>query len=308
MKLRFIVYSLLLINLFACSIESSDSNNTDAISLTDDTNTELNFERVPERIGCLTEICVDTLKQLNLTPIAVAGAGITYEEEFFKEDTDSIFNIGGSFFEPNVEDIITNDLDLVIGLGGVHENIRDALGDIPLFITSPQHYEDSLQFTEKLGNVLGKEAEAKEIISEFKSQLEHHIKQSPKDQTALIMYGSDTNFGVDTQDSVVGSMMAKIANYPWKDPNGESNSVQLSLEEILLEDPDILFVETFSFGDEQSLTAQLAENPVWGELQAVQTENVYEVRTNIWANGRGVGSLTIILNEAMNLMYPELEQ
>ncbi|MCF6410754.1 ABC transporter substrate-binding protein [Pseudalkalibacillus salsuginis] len=306
--------------LSACS--NSTTNNAEfdradgedeTVKLIDDMGTELVFNSTPERIGCLTEICVDTLKQLGLTPAAVAGDGITSEPEFFGNEATSIPTIGGSFFEPNVEDIFLQELDLVIGLGGVHENIREALGDkIPLYIVSPETYEDSIQFVMALGQALDKEAEAEQAVQSFKTHFETQINRVTEKRTALIMYGSDTNFGIDTQTSVVGSMIKKIANYPWKTDNGDgghsSGSAQLSLEEILKQDPDILFVETFRFGDDSpSLSEQLASNPVWGELKAVKTDDVHEVRTNIWANGRGIGSLTIILDEAMELLYPDLE-
>ncbi|QGH32828.1 ABC transporter substrate-binding protein [Gracilibacillus salitolerans] len=306
--------------LSACSNSTTDNaeiDNTEfeaeTISLIDDLGTELVFDSPPERIGCLTEICVDTLKQLGLTPAAVTGDGITSESEFYGNEAISIPMIGGSFFEPNVEDVFAQELDLVVGLGGVHENIREALGDkIPLYIVSPETYEDSLQFVMDLGQALDKESEAEHAVQSFETHLETQMDRVTEKRTALIMYGSDTNFGIDTQTSVVGSMLAQIANYPWTTDNGDgghsSGSAQLSLEEILKEDPDVLFLETFSFGDDDpSLSEQLASNPVWGELKAVKTDNVHEVRTNIWANGRGIGSLTIILDEAMELLYPNLE-
>lgn len=311
----FFLLSIVIV-LSACSSKDSSLNKTDeegeTVKLTDDSGIELTFNSPPVRIGCLTEICVDTLKQLNLTPAAVAGDGITGESEFYGNEASSIPIIGGSFFEPNIEDIFVQELDLVIGLGGVHDSIREALGDdIPLYIVSPETYEDSIQFVKDLGQALDKEAEAVEAIDSFETHLANQINRVEEKRTALIMYGSDTNFGIDTQTSVVGSMIAQIANYPWTSDQSEghhSGSAQLSLEDILKEDPDVLFVETFQFGeDSPSLSEQLASNPVWGELKAVKAENVYEVRTNVWANGRGIGSLTIILDEAMALLYPDLE-
>ncbi|MCK0469861.1 ABC transporter substrate-binding protein [Halalkalibacter sp. APA_J-10(15)] len=302
----------LAIILSACSTSTTNDAELDregeSVKLIDDLGTELTFHLPPEKVGCLTEICVDTLKQLGLTPAAVAGDGITGEPEFYGDEAASIPKIGGSFFEPNVEDIFVQELDLVIGLGGVHENIREALGDeIPLYIVSPETYEDSIKFIMELGQALDRETEAEQAVQTFEAHLETQMNRVTEKRTALIMYGSDTNFGVDTQTSVVGSMIAQIAHYPWTTDHSDG-SAQLSLEEILKEDPDVLFLETFRFGDDAPyLSEQLSSNPVWGELNAVKTDNVYEVRTNIWANGRGLGSLTIILNEAMELMYPDLE-
>ncbi|MDQ0228229.1 ABC transporter substrate-binding protein [Metabacillus niabensis] len=291
------------------NLESSSTNRE--IKITDDTGTELVFEDPPKRIGCLTEICVDTLKQLGLTPTAVSSNGITQEPEFFGEKGKDIAIIGGSFFEPNLEDMLSNDLDLVIGLGGVHDNIREALGsEIPLYIASPGDYHDSISTVEKLGELLQKRDEASKAVQTFEKQLEEYKTLSTHDKTALIMYGSDVNFGIDTNKSVMGSLLSEITNYPWEAPTGEGHNnggVQFSLEEVLKVDPDVIFVETFSFGSESSpsLSEQLAKNPIWSELKAVKENKVHEVRTNIWANGRGIGSMSIVLNEAMSILYPE---
>lgn len=163
----------------------------------------------------------------------------------------------------------------------------------------------------QFGKILDKEAEAKKVTNQFRSKLAKAKEQSPQDKTALIMYGSDTNFGVDTKTSVMGSLLAEVANYPWKaSKHSDDGGAQFSLEEVLKQDPDVIFVETFSFGTEKgpNLSEQLAKNLIWGELKAVKNEEVHEVRTNIWASGRGVGSLTIVLEEALSILYPEMEK
>lgn len=76
-----------------------------SLEVVDDTGKKLTFNKTPERIGCLTEICVDTLHQLGLEPVAVSAGGITTESEFFGEKGKHFAIIGGSFFEPNLEDI-----------------------------------------------------------------------------------------------------------------------------------------------------------------------------------------------------------
>src|SRR3954469_9271930 len=144
----------------------------ESMVVVDETGTEVAFKKTPKRIGCLTEICVDTLYQLGLEPVAVSAGGITTESEFFGEEGKSFATIGGSFFEPNLEDIYSNELDLVVGLGGVHDGLRESLkGSVPLYITSPNTYKESLKFVIEFGKILGKEEEAKKVTDQFKDKL-----------------------------------------------------------------------------------------------------------------------------------------
>ncbi|MDQ0859936.1 ABC transporter substrate-binding protein [Bacillus sp. V2I10] len=314
------IWSIFMVSLFlvlsACSsaTETSlkgevESGKGRSVTVLDDTGTEIKFEKTPERIGCLTEICVDTLYQLGLEPIAVSPGGITTEPEFFGDKGKDFASIGGSFFEPNIEDIYSNELDLVVGLEGVHDSLRESLkGSVPLYITSPTTYEESLKFVLEFGKILGKEDEAKKVTNDFREKLESYKERSPKDKTALIMYGSDTSFGIDTSKSVMGSLLGELTKYPWEARKGSNEEgAQFSLEEVLKQDPNVIFVETFSFGAEKgpALSEQLAKNPIWRELKAVKNGEVHEVRTNIWASGRGVGSLNIVLEDAMSILYPE---
>jgi len=49
---------------------------------------------------------------------------VRYEDEFYGKDH-QIPLIGGTFYEPNLQNIYQYEPDLVIGLSGVHDNLRD---------------------------------------------------------------------------------------------------------------------------------------------------------------------------------------
>lgn len=292
--------------------EGADHKESNAIVVADVTGVELEFEKEITRIACLTEICVDSLAELGLEPIAATVGGIASLPEFFGEDATSFQTIGGSFLEPNLEDIAAAQPELVIGLQGTHEGLREGLKDIaPLFITQPKTYVESVEFLEMMGELTGRKAEAEAAGKKLLDKLEAYKDLSPKDKSALIMYGSDVNFGIDTAGSLVGSMLAEVTEYPWPAPAADgghqAGGMAYSLEKVLETDPDWIFVETFSFGDDApSLSEQFKANPLWAKLQAVQQEQIVEVRTAIWASGRGTRSLGIVLDEAMQILYPDV--
>ena len=283
------------------------------VSLTDSTGEVLTFTTRPVRVACLTEICPDIMAELGLEPVAVNDP-LSQDPRFFGSRADAFRLIGGSFFEPSLEDIAASEPDLVIGLGGVHDGLRDALRSIaPLYIVNPRTYEDSIHYLEEIGAALGHPAEAEAAAERFFSKLEDYKARSPKDRTALIMYGSDVNFGIDTEASLTGGLLAEVTNYPWPNPSADqgghaSGGMQFSLEGVLSVDPDVLFVQTLAFPGFQPppLAEQLASNPLWSELRAVQNGEVHDVSFSLWSTGRGTRSLGLVLDEAMPLLYPDV--
>ena len=297
---------LLYPNLFGDSASST-------VSLTDSTGEQLTLAARPVRVACLTEICPDIMAELGLEPVAVNDP-LSSDPRFFGDRADGFRLIGGSFFEPNLEDIAAAQPDLVIGLSGVHDGLRDALRPIaPLYIVNPLTYEDSINYLKEIGAAMGRPAEAEEAAQRFLSKLEDYKARSPKDRTALVMYGSDVNFGIDTEGALAGGLLAEVTGYPWPKPPPDqgghaSGGMQFSLEGVLSVDPDVIFVQTIAFPGFQPppLAEQLAANPLWSELRAVRNGEVHEVSFGLWSTGRGTRSLGLVLDEAMPLLYPNV--
>jgi len=293
---------------------ATSGTSANSLSFTDATGTQVTLPKAPERIACVTEICVDILWQLGLNPVAVTATGLASLPEFYGERATTFGVIGGSFFEPSLEDITTAKADLVIGLGGVHEGLRDGLQPIaPLYIMNPRTYTESITYLRDIGRLTGRTAEADTAAQTFLDRLSAYKTESPKNKTALIMFGGDVNFGIDTAGALVGSMLSEVTSYPWAAPppgteGHESGGIQFSLEQVLKQDPDVLFVETYGFGPTppKPLSEQLAANPLWGELTAVKNNQVHEVSFTIWGTGRGLRSLGLVLDEAMPKLYPDV--
>ena len=155
------------------------------------------------------------MAELGLEPVAVNDP-LSSDPRFFGSRADEFRIIGGSFFEPNLEDIAAAQPDIVFGLGGVHDGLRDALRPIaPLYIVNPVTYEDSIQYLRDIGAAVGRSAEAEEAVQRFLDKLEDYKARSPKNRTALVMFGSDVNFGIDTEDALTGGLLAEVTAYPW---------------------------------------------------------------------------------------------
>ncbi|MFE9833670.1 ABC transporter substrate-binding protein [Streptomyces sp. NPDC005551] len=268
-----------------------------ATELTDANGVKISLEKQPERIVCLFALCDDILTELGIVPTAtnselLAHPGFLGEDEAKKVDV-----IPGGFIAPEVEAILSHKPDLVIGLGDTHGKLAPALkGATTFWAMQPETWEDSVGYLRDTAALTGRTAEGEKAERAFRTKLAR-AEKAPSDKTALIIYGSDENFGVATPEGdVTASLFPEIAEYPWKSRGVEGS---YSLEEILAEGVDVLFVETMSFGDaDGELSEKLAENPLWSKIPAVENGDVHEVNPEVWAKGRGTRSMGIVLDEA----------
>src|SRR5258708_25756231 len=204
----------------AAPATTTSSNGTKAnnLTFTDATNTTITLSKPPARIACLVSLWEDILEELGLQPVAVNDT-FGQDPHFFGANAKSFMTIGGPFFNPNVEDIAKATPDLVIGLANVHENLRDALQPIaPLYIMNPTSYTVSISYLKDIGRLVGRSDQANQVAQRFLHKLAAYEAKSPKNKSALLMYGSDVNFNIFTVGSLFGGLLAQATNYPWPPP------------------------------------------------------------------------------------------
>ncbi|MFE9030687.1 ABC transporter substrate-binding protein [Streptomyces iakyrus] len=265
--------------------------------VTDTHGVKVSVKKEPERIVCLFALCDDILTELGIVPTATNSALLSHPRFLGEEKAREVDVIPGGFIAPEVEAILSHKPDLVIGLGDTHGKLAPALkGATTFWPMQPETWEDSVGYLRDVAALTGRTAAGEKAEKTFRTKLAK-AEKTPSDKTALIIYGSDENFGVAAPEAdVAASLFPKIARYPWK-PRGVEGSY--SLEEILARNVDVLFVETMSFGDaDGKLSEKLAENPLWSKIPAVKNGDVHEVDSEVWAKGRGTRSLGIVLDEA----------
>ncbi|MEV5546025.1 ABC transporter substrate-binding protein [Streptomyces sp. NPDC052309] len=268
-----------------------------ATQLTDTNGVKISLEKEPERIVCLFALCDDILTELDIVPAATNSTLLAHPDFLGEERAKDVAVIPGGFIAPEVEAILSHKPDLVIGLEDTHGKLAPALkGATTFWPMQPETWEDSVGYLRDAASLTGRTAEGEKAEKAFRTKLAA-AEKAPSDKTALIIYGSDENFGVATPEGdVAASLLPKIARYPWKSRGVEGS---YSLEEILAQGVDVLFVETMSFGDaDGKLSEKLAENPLWGKIPAVKNGDVHEVNSEVWAKGRGTRSLSLVLDEA----------
>lgn len=276
-------------------------------TVTDGSGAPVTVKLPVSRVVCLTGLCDDALLELGLRPVASREAGahdLLAQPQFLgAKAAEKIPTIGGSFGQENVEDVIAARPDLVIGLEGVHDGLRSTIQKAaPLYLAKISKYQDSIGFLTWMGKVTGRERQATAAVKKFQDKIDA-AKANPSPLTSLAIGGVDANFDVNTDASLLGSVLSVAGKYPWKDTAGgshEPGTATYSLERVLSTNPGVIFVETIqvSATPPTPISELLAGNPAWGRLKAVENGHVVEVNSLIWATGRGTRSLGIILDQA----------
>jgi iron complex transport system substrate-binding protein len=265
--------------------------------VTDAKGVRISLKKEPQRIVCLFALCDDILTELGIVPTATNSALLAHPDFLGEEKAKEVDVIPGGFIAPEVEAILSHKPDLVIGLEDTHGKLAPALkGATTFWPMQPETWQDSVGYLRDAAALTGRTAEGEKAEKTFRTKLAK-AEQTRSDKTAIVIYGSDENFGVATPETdVAASLFPKLAEYPWKSRGVEGS---YSLEEILAADVDVIFSETISFGEaDGKLSEKLAENPLWGKIPAVKNGDVHEVNSEVWAKGRGTRSLGIVLDEA----------
>ncbi|WP_139979909.1 ABC transporter substrate-binding protein [Nocardioides litoris] len=264
------------------------------VSATDDTGTEVSLDQPAARIACLTMICVDALTEVGLTPVAYREP-LALDERYAGPDAD-MREVTGGFGEENVEDVALSTPDLVVGLAGAQDGLREAVErSAPLFLVDPRSWEDSVAFLRTVGDLTGTRERADEQADAFTERVEAAAAERSA-LTTLSMFGEPGSLGVDSVETPVGSLLAEVSDYPW--PAAADPFAPVSVEQVAEVDPDVVFAQAFSASDDQEpLSQRLATDPTWAQLTAAREDRVVEVEAPVWATGRGTISLGLVLDQ-----------
>lgn len=280
------------------------ATNDGSIVVDDSTGTPIELAGPAVRVACLTEPCADALVELGMVPVAISPNGVGALPEFFGDGAADISTIGGSFFEPSLEDVVASTPDLVIGLEGVHESVRESLGDIPLYIVGLETTDEAVEFLRNVGVLTGNGGAAETAAAAFTTKLADAIAAKPDPAiSAAVVYTGEYGFNINgASTSVVANMIGQLADYPFADEDAASQEGgfgTFSIEQLLEQNPDYIFVSTIAAdgGQGESSATVMGQDAVWSKLDAVAAGKVVDVRTPLWQYGRGTHSLGIILDE-----------
>lgn len=252
----------------------------------------------PQRIVTLDRLSFETLIVLDIQPV---GAYSGYMENFqidFPEIKDRVAGITdvGTLESPNVETLVASNPDLIIGDVGRHGQFYDDLSEIaPTTLYQFQHsgqWQDVAMF---VTDIVDAKAELEQITQQYETRLvalQNIMGESATTKEISVVRIMPRNVRLYAKDSFLGSIIADaglsrpasqdLNDTELQDQHNSSTFYNISDERIDLADGDVIFIWTTGYtpeiaADAEARLAALREDSLWGSLDAVQRERVFEV-------------------------------
>ncbi len=238
---------------------------------------EITFATPPERIVSLSPVATEML-----FAIGAGGQVIAVDDQSNYPADAPTTDLSG--FTPNVEAIIGFEPDLVVSQG-LPEDIEAGLASagIPsmtLFFGAV--LDDTYNQLEILGAATGHVGDAAQLVGDIQGDLEAIAAETEVSAEPITYYHElDNTLFSATSSTFIGQIYALVGLVNIADAADADGFgfPQLSVEYILEQDPDLIFLADTKCCGENVETA--AARPGWNQLTAVKTGNVIELDDDI---------------------------
>lgn len=307
------IFSTLLITAFliGCStaaaepvISVAEEPASTQISLVDGLAREVTLENPAVRIVSLSPSNTELLYAVG------AGNQVIGRDSFsdYPEEASNLVDIGGGYSEYNLEQIVELGPDLVlaaeINTAELVQSIED-LGIPVFYISNPLTFEDLYKNIENVGLLTGHTDTAQVVIADIQARVETVLSAvAETDTTPVVFYELDATDlskpytpGPDTFYSTLISMaggknVGDALSAAW---------AQISLEELVIQDPDIILLGDSLWG----ITPEsVGEREGWSSLTAVKEGNILPFDDNLLA--RPGPRLVDGLEALAQVLHPEI--
>ena len=317
-KLLLLVLCITLVfSLFAagCSSDSDkdDTSANETVKFTDDTGREVELPAKIDSViatGDMAQIYVYAIAPETLK--AVSGAWSKDAEKYIDKKYMELPQVG-SFFgnhDLNYEEIASLGAQVIIDVGEAKPTIKEDLDDITEKTGVPAvHIDSDLMSADKafgrLGELLGKEDQAKEIsslVSEIYTKVNDSIDKVKDKKKVLYCLGED-GLNVLAKGSYHSQIVDMLSDNVavLDDPSSMGTGNEVNMEQIMNWDPEIILFAP------ESYYKDAAGDSTWKTLGAIKNNNYYEIPCGPY-NWMGYPpSCNMIMGLAWmaKLLYPE---
>lgn len=258
------------------------------LTFTDDLDREVTVPVEPQRVAILLGSYADVWCLAGGTDSIVAVANDAW--------TDFDLNLGedvanlGSLLEPSLEELIAAQPELVIASSNTTSNVEllaslEELG-IPTIYFDVNSFDDYLEMLDVCTQLTGHAENYQTYGLDVQAQVEKAKEQNDGSApTVLLLRSASTSCKVkNSKGTVLGEILADLGAVNIADSD-ESLLEDLSMERIIADDPDYIFV-VFQGSDQdaaqKTLDAALTSNPAWDTLSAVQNGNFHIMEKELY--------------------------
>ena len=194
----------------------------------------------------------------------------------------------GTVKQPSLELTVALEPELILlsADSAAHLKLLDALDalDVPCAYFSFDTWQEYMDMAAVLCRLTGHEELLDVQREQVQRPIEAIVSRARADarygqRTALLLRAYSTGVRAKGSDSLAGAMLAEMGLVNIADRDGALLE-SLTLEQILMDDPDWIFITTMGESRERAMDAlaeALTDNPAWGALTAVREGRVVEL-------------------------------
>ncbi|WP_026895659.1 ABC transporter substrate-binding protein [Clostridiisalibacter paucivorans] len=277
-----------------------------------------------EKVYCKSPI--STILVYTLAPEKLAGWNYGFtenEKKYLPEKYANLPVLGGWFGKNNtgnIEEILKADPDIIIDMGEINDTEIDADEtlqkqiDIPIVIVRNEKLDDLANAYTFIGEIIGEEKRAEELAGYCRNTIDDALEKSKElnIEDRVKVYYAEGAKGLNTEPKgsyrmevvrmVGGENVAQLS----KDSSyGHSN---VSLEQVLLWNPDVIITVAESSDDNLSFFETIYDNEEWKDVKAVKNKKVYGIPQNPfgWFDRPPSVNRVIGIKWVGNILYPEI--
>lgn len=221
----------------------------------------------------------------------------------------------GYVYNINLEKVTALQPDLVIAMQGMHEDLVAPLGNshIPVITLKYKTIDDTFAAIDLFGKIVGAPDRAEQVAEQVRLQMQAVVEKVPAGPPVkvAILHATAKSVTVEMDSTIAGSI-AKALGFTNIAAGSDSlhtggNMVPYSLETLVAADPDALFVVTMGSQAEieKRMQADVASNPAWASLRAVQRQKVYFLPADLFLLNPGL-QMPAAFQYMAKLIYPEV--
>lgn len=275
--------------------------------MTDAAGRQVVLQKKPERVVSLSPSYLGLIEAVDGKIIGRA----TSKTGTIPESMKSVAEVG-FVYNVNTESVVGLKPDLVLASKSQHEKLIPLLESNKINVVEfdAKTYDEVKKTITMLGDIYGTADKAKAENATLDNQINEIIKKLPKDKKKIvIMHATASSVTVEGSRSIAGcvSDILGFDNVAAASLKGKSDKTPYSMESLVGQDPEIIFITSMGKADEieNRLRADFKNNPAWNSLKAVREGHVYVLPENLFLINPGLQYPEAVKFMAQQV-YPEV--
>lgn len=201
----------------------------------------------------------------------------------------------GFVYNINMENLVALKPDLVLAGKNQHEKFVPLLesNNIKVLELDAKTYKEVQDTVRILGTVYGTQEKAEEECALLDKEIKEVTDKLPQEKKKIvIMHATASSVTTEGSRSIAGcvSDILGFENVAAKALDGKSEKTPYSMEVLVEQNPEIIFITSMGKADEieNRLRTDFKNNPAWASLQAVQNGKVFVLPENLFLLNPGL--------------------